>query len=223
LPPLLLLLTAVAGLIDAVTYLQLGRVFVANMTGNVVLLGFALAGAGGLSVGASLLALGAFLAGAMAGGRLGRRLGTQRRRLLATGTALEGALIGLALVVTLANAGHTGGAIRYVLLAPLALAMGLQAATARQVGVPDLTTVVLTMTLTGLAADSRLAGGTGAASARRLTAAAAMLGGALAGGYLALHAGVAPGLGLATGLLALIGVAGRVQRGAGEARQEEAR
>lgn len=47
LPPLLLALTAVTGLVDAVSILRLGRVFVANMTGNVVFTGFALTGARG--------------------------------------------------------------------------------------------------------------------------------------------------------------------------------
>jgi len=53
LPPLLLGLTLVTGLVDAFSYLVLGRVFVANMTGNVVFLGFAVAGASGFSVRAS--------------------------------------------------------------------------------------------------------------------------------------------------------------------------
>lgn len=57
LPPLLLLLTVVTGLVDAASYLKLGHVFVANMTGNVVFLGFAIAGASGLSIWASLVAL----------------------------------------------------------------------------------------------------------------------------------------------------------------------
>jgi hypothetical protein len=34
LPPLLLALTAVTGLVDAASYLKLGHVFVANMTGT---------------------------------------------------------------------------------------------------------------------------------------------------------------------------------------------
>jgi Protein of unknown function (DUF1275) len=73
LAPLLLVLTAVTGVVDAVSYLKLGHVFVANMTGNVVFVGFALAGAHGLSTSASLFALGAFLLGALAGGRFGAR------------------------------------------------------------------------------------------------------------------------------------------------------
>ena len=72
LAPMLVGLTILTGVVDAVSYLTLGHVFVANMTGNVVFVGFALAGASGLSAPASLAALGAFLVGAMLGGRLGR-------------------------------------------------------------------------------------------------------------------------------------------------------
>jgi uncharacterized membrane protein YoaK (UPF0700 family) len=53
LPLLFLALTFVTGVVDATTYLSLGHVFVANMTGNVVFLGFGIAGAGGISVRAS--------------------------------------------------------------------------------------------------------------------------------------------------------------------------
>src|ERR1700734_711634 len=74
-PPLVITLaalTVVSGFIDAVSFLGLGHVFTANMTGNVVLLGFAAAGAPGFSMGASLCALGFFVAGALVGGRLAR-------------------------------------------------------------------------------------------------------------------------------------------------------
>jgi len=64
----LTMLTVVSGLVDAVSYLGLGHVFTANMTGNVVLLGFAAAGAPGFSVAASLVSLGSFLVGAAAAG-----------------------------------------------------------------------------------------------------------------------------------------------------------
>src|ERR1700709_1932882 len=85
---ILLLLTAVTGVVDAVSYLALGRVIVANMTGNVVFLGFSLGGDKQLSLAASAVALAAFLLGAVAGGRLGVRLGAHRGRLLAAGTAI---------------------------------------------------------------------------------------------------------------------------------------
>src|SRR3954471_14297728 len=80
LPPLLLGLTLVTGLVDAFSYLLLGHVFVANMTGNVVFLGFSLAGASGFSATSSLLALAAFVAGAVLGGRLTRLLRGHRGR-----------------------------------------------------------------------------------------------------------------------------------------------
>src|SRR2546428_8442670 len=76
LPGALLVLTAATGLIDAVSYLALGHVFTANMTGNVVFLGFAVAGAPGLSIPRSAVSLGAFLAGAVAGGRPAGRPGS---------------------------------------------------------------------------------------------------------------------------------------------------
>src|SRR6201985_22274 len=70
----LLALTFTTGLVDAVSYLALGRVFTANMTGNVVLLGFGIAGSGGLPVVAPIVSLCAFLVGAGGGGVLVRRL-----------------------------------------------------------------------------------------------------------------------------------------------------
>src|SRR5260370_12222952 len=70
LPRLLLMLTIVTGLLDAVSYLNLGHVFVANMTGNVVFLGFAVAGASDVSLSASLPALIPLLARALPGARL---------------------------------------------------------------------------------------------------------------------------------------------------------
>src|ERR1700750_183955 len=78
LPALLVGLTLVTGLVDSFSYLLLGHVFVANMTGNVVFLGFALAGAPGFSIGASLVALAAFVCGALIGGRIASRLGDHR-------------------------------------------------------------------------------------------------------------------------------------------------
>src|SRR5258708_8597594 len=70
LPPLLVGLTLVTGLVDAFSYLELGRVFVANMTGNVVFLAFALGGAAGFVWWASVLGILTFIAGAFAGGRI---------------------------------------------------------------------------------------------------------------------------------------------------------
>lgn len=202
LPPLLVALTVVTGLVDAVSYVALGHVFVANMTGNVVFLGFAIAGAPGLSITASLTAMAAFLAGALAGGRLAVRIGEHRGRHLRTATACTIPPL-LAAIVVAAFAGEpVADASRYPLIVLLALAMGAQNATARRLAVPDLTTTVLTLTLTGVAADSRLAGGPGGHPGRRLIAVAAMFTGALVGALLLLQVDIVWPLVLAAVLLA---------------------
>jgi uncharacterized membrane protein YoaK (UPF0700 family) len=126
LPALLLVLTAVTGLVDAVSYFGPGKVFVANMTGNVVFLGFAVGGADGFSVSSSLAAVAAFMAGAFAGGAIGSRAGRHRARLLAIATGLQALLVGAALLLSMAAQHPEGSVLRYPLIALLALAMGLQ-------------------------------------------------------------------------------------------------
>jgi len=204
LPPLLLALTLVTGLVDATSYLKLGHVFVANMTGNVVFLGFAIAGAGAVSIWASLTAIGSFLVGGVAGGRIGARWSGDRGRHLTATTATELLLVAAALVVAAFSAHHIGTGSRYAVIVLLAVAMGVQNANARKLAVPDLTTTVLTMTLTGVAADSKLAGGPGSRLARRGLSVAAMLLGALIGGLLLLKVDNAAPLALATALLAAV-------------------
>src|SRR4051812_10681225 len=95
----MLVLTVLTGVVDAVSILSLGRVFVANMTGNVVFVGFALAGAPGFSLAASLSALGGFLVGAGTGGVAVDRLGSHRGRLVIAMAAAELALVLAALLL----------------------------------------------------------------------------------------------------------------------------
>ncbi|WP_441247740.1 YoaK family protein [Kitasatospora sp. McL0602] len=179
-------LTAVSGLVDAVSYLGLGHVFVANMTGNVVVIGFALAGAPGFSVLGSATSLGAFLFGATLAGRLvGKRDVARRGRRLRRALLLEVVLHGVAAAVVIA--GGTEGGARFAAIALVAVAMGLRNGTVRSFGVPDLTTTVLTLTLAGMAADSRPGGGTGLRQRRRILAVAAMVAGAAPGAFLVLH------------------------------------
>ena len=208
LPPLLVALTAVTGLVDAFSYLVLGHVFVANMTGNVVFLAFALAGVGGFSVLASLLALGCFALGALVTGRLGRSLAGRRELLLGVTAAIQAVIVAEAVTMTALAASPVQTGLRYALIAVLAAALGAQNATARKLAVPDLTTTVLTMTITGFAADSRLAGATGAHAARRLISIAAMLAGALVGAVLVLHAHIVYPLAIALVILAAVAVTG---------------
>src|SRR4051794_35186177 len=202
LPALMLVLTVLTGVVDAVSILSLGRVFVANMTGNVVFVGFALAGASGFSLSASLSALGGFLVGAAVGGLVVERRGQHRGRLVVAVTRAELALV-LAALLTAAIAGpRLDIAARDGIAALLALAMGAQNAAVRQLKVFDLTTTVLTMTLTGIAADFRQRDRF--AIVRRLLAVGAMLAGATAGALLVLQVSDVAALGLATGLLAVV-------------------
>jgi len=180
----LLVLTFTTGLVDAASYLGIGHVFTANMTGNIVFLGFGIAGAGGLPVLAPMVSLAAFLVGAGAGGVLASKLSAHHPRHVATALATETVLVGAAAVVSAAIDIRPNSVSGDVVIALLALAMGVRNTTVRKIGVPDLTTTVLTMTLTGLGDDSPLFGGTGKGSTRRIAAVVAMLTGAVAGALL---------------------------------------
>jgi uncharacterized membrane protein YoaK (UPF0700 family) len=210
LPPLLVAMTLVTGLVDAFSYLVLGHVFVANMTGNVVFLGFALAGAPGFSIWASGAALVAFWTGALVGGRVASRSGQQRDRLLTTAVSLQATLFAASVVLAALSANPIPAGYRYPLIVALAVGMGIQNATARKLAVPDLTTTVLTLTITGIAADSTIAGGKGSTSGRRSTSVAAMFVGALIGAVLVLHASLVLPLVVALVVLVGVGVTGRL-------------
>jgi uncharacterized membrane protein YoaK (UPF0700 family) len=205
--PLLLGMTVVSGAVDAVSILRLGHVFVANMTGNVVFLGFALARAPGFSVTASLVALGAFLVGAAVGGRV---LPSSDRTATVGRTALaEAVLAGAATVVALAM---SGTAAHYAMTVLLALALGAQNANVRRVAVPDLTTTVLTLTLTGLASDASTRSLRHPATRRRLGAVVGMLLGAIGGALLVLHTSTEATLGVVTAVLLGVAAATAIRR-----------
>jgi uncharacterized membrane protein YoaK (UPF0700 family) len=202
--PMLLLLTVVTGLVDAFSYLELGHVFVANMTGNVVFLAFALVGARGFSFAASALALATFVVGAMVSGRIVVHLGPRRGRILAATATVEVVVTTIAVVLawTLPHPGVGPG--RYALVALLAAGAGMQNGMARNLAVPDLNTTVLTQTIAGAAFDSRPAGGSSSRVGRRGLAAAAMFVGALLGAQTELHVARPVGLVLATVVLAVV-------------------
>jgi uncharacterized membrane protein YoaK (UPF0700 family) len=195
----LLLLTFSTGLVDAASYLGLGHVFAANMTGNVVLLGFGIAGAAGLPVVAPIVSLCGFLLGAGVGGRLAIRPAGSPQRRLATATIVEGGMLLAATVLSAVFHVRSGAFSGDAVIALLAMGMGTRNAVVRALGVPDLTTTVLTMTLTALAAESPPFGGSGRGTARRLSAVGAMLAGAFAGALLQ-KTSLALVLGVATAL-----------------------
>jgi uncharacterized membrane protein YoaK (UPF0700 family) len=181
---LMLLLTFGTGIVDAVGYLGLDRVFTGNMTGNVVILGMALVGADGLPVVGPLLALLGFMAGAAAGGRVLKRA----RPGWSTATTLLFGVVGLIMLalvgVLLVAEQDPPHAVALAVTTLVGGVMGVQAATARFLAVKDVTTVVVTSTLTGLAADSVLGSGRGGGSGRRAAAVALILAGAGVGAAL---------------------------------------
>ena len=212
LPPVLVALTVVTGLVDAVSYLTLGHVFVANMTGNVVILAFAIAGAPGFSIAASLAALVFFAAGSALGGLLGYRIGPRRDRLLKIALAMQLVLVAVGGVIatTVGNSLSIDGFARFAMIGVLAVAMGLQNAVVRKLAVPDLTTTVLTLTTTGIFADSTLVGGPGSKVGRRGVSVVAMFLGALAGALLLLY--VTVWVAVVPAVLILLGAAFTIHR-----------
>ena len=186
---LMMVLTFTTGIIDAVGYLGLDRVFTANMTGNVVILGMGLVGAEDLPVLGPTVALVCFMGGAALAGRVLRRAagpwtGLTTGLLVAVGVVC----LGLSVVLFVADASTPPPlAVSLPVTAVLGTAMGVQAATARFVAVRDVTTVVVTSTIIGLAADSRLGSGRAVAeggAGRRFLAVALILVGAAAGAAL---------------------------------------
>jgi uncharacterized membrane protein YoaK (UPF0700 family) len=167
--------TFATGLVDAASLLGPGRVFTANMTGNLVFLGFAAAGSGETSISMGLIALTAFLVGAVAGGwfALGSRVGR--------GLGVELVALGGAVAIAALLPRNAGAVLLTVGL--LAVAMGMRNALIRSLAVPDLTTTVLTLTLTALAADSSLAGGANPRWIRRVSAVASLVAGAVLGAW----------------------------------------
>lgn len=185
---MLVCMTIVTGLVDSFSFLRLGHVFVANATGNILFIGFALAHVPGFSISESLLSLGAFVIGAGIGGKISSKFESNRGKILGVSTSVQAVLLAGALVVSFVATVPVQSSYRTVFIALLAVAMGIQNAAARKIAVPDLTTTVLTLTITGLGADNVLVGGTGSRAGRRLVAIAAMLVGAVVGAILVLHA-----------------------------------
>ena len=187
----LLVLTFTTGIVDAVALLGIGPTFVANQTGNVVLLGFALAGASGFSIAVTGISLAAFLGGVTVGGRIGAGRGraASARGWLALALCIEIALLALAAVLSVGLDLDGVEWRRYLVVAMIAAAMGVRNAAVRDLAVKDLTTTtVVTMTMTGLLSDTEREGGMrGPNLTRRGGAVAAMLAGAVAGALLVIH------------------------------------
>jgi uncharacterized membrane protein YoaK (UPF0700 family) len=197
----LLLLTFATGLVDAVSVLVLGHVFVANMTGNVIFLGFWFVPHSGVDLTAAIVAFGGFLVGTVLGGRFARHLDFETRLWLTAALGME--VVTLLVLSILAGTGvldyHSN--TKLILIAGLALTFGSQNAAARQFGIQELSTTVLTSTIVGIGVDSRLAGGTGEREKLRYSVVLTMCGGAVVGATMTRFT-VAPIIALAAAVVA---------------------
>jgi uncharacterized membrane protein YoaK (UPF0700 family) len=197
----LLLLTFATGIVDAVSVLTLGHVFVANMTGNIIFLGFWFVPHSGIDLTAAVVAFVSFMAGTVLGGRLARHIDREVRLWLTTALGVE--VVVLAALSILAGTGvlNHHDNTKLILIAGLAVTFGSQNATARQFGIQELSTTVLTSTIVGIGFDSRLAGGTGQREKLRYSVVATMLAGAVAGATITRFT-VAPAIALAAVMVA---------------------
>jgi uncharacterized membrane protein YoaK (UPF0700 family) len=198
----LLLLTFATGIVDAVSVLALGHIFVANMTGNVIFLGFWFVPHSGIDLTAAIVAFVSFLAGTVLGGRFARHIDNEVRLWLTV--ALGAEVVVLLTLSILAGAGvlNYHDNTKLILTAGLAVTFGSQNATARLFGIQELSTTVLTSTIVGLGFDSRLAGGTGQREKLRYTVVVTMCAGAVAGATITRFT-VAPAIALAAAVVAV--------------------
>jgi uncharacterized membrane protein YoaK (UPF0700 family) len=177
----LLLLTFATGLADSISILVLGHVFVANMTGNVIFLGFWLAPRTSIDLTAVVVALPTFVCTTILSGRISRHFADRTRTWITSILATE-----ITLLVALAILAGTG-ILRYhnntklIMIGILAVTFGLQHSSARQFGIQELSTTVLTSTIVSLGLDSRLAGGSGARQTLRIGVVLTMCAGAFLG------------------------------------------
>lgn len=198
----LLLLTFATGLADAISVLVLGHVFVANMTGNVIFLGFWLAPRTNVDLTAVVVALPTFVITTIVSGRLTRHFGSRTRPWITIVLTLE--IVLLTVLSILAGA----GVLRYhdntklIIIGFLAVTFGMQHSSARQFGIAELSTTVLTATIVSLGMDSRLSGGTGAREKLRFTVVFTMCAGAFAGATISRFV-IAPVFGLIAVLVAV--------------------
>jgi hypothetical protein len=155
------------------------------------------------------VALGAFGIGALGGGRLGSAMSRRRGTLLAATAAVQVVFLAAGVVMAAPAGSPVPTGYRFGLIVALAISMGVQNATAWRLAVPDLTTMVLTLTIVGMGADSYVVGGGGSRAGRRLISVTAMLAGTLVGAALVVHVQIVYPLVIALVVVAIVAVTTR--------------
>ncbi len=201
---LLVILTLVAGIVDAVSILRLDYVFVANVTGNIIFIGLAFTGASGFTFLAPFFALTAFVCGAVVGGLLVKRPVPHRGKALRVAALVQLGDLLICTGIAAASGDRPSSAVRYLLLVLLGSGMGAKSSIVRSVNVPGLTTSVFTTTLTGLASDGPRGGWRQPQFRIRVVAAILLFAGALAGAVLVLQTSLWCPLALASAVLIVV-------------------
>jgi uncharacterized membrane protein YoaK (UPF0700 family) len=184
-------LTLSSGAIDAISFVALGKVFTAFMTGNIVFLGLGVADAGGPDVLRVLIALAAFAAGVYGATKIVNGSSDLGKWSPGVAFALAGTVAlqagFLALWVTVS--GRPGTESGDVLIGLMALAMGLQSGAVASLAVKGVFTTAATATLIFVMRDLAAPGDSDSAERARLTGVLlALFAGAAAGGLLLVHA-----------------------------------
>ncbi len=209
LPALLIALTVLAGVVDATSLIRLGHVFVSAMTGNLVFIGLAVAGVKGFSVATSLLALGGFALGALVGARACRAARSHRGLVLRNAVAVKTALAGAVTLSVIIAGENFGTGVRDAVVVMLATSMGCQLFAIRYIKVPDLSTTVLTLTITG-ALTERGRSWSDPMVMRRALAIVAFVVGAISGAVLVRYVAVAAALSLGFCIILGVGITAHV-------------
>lgn len=203
---LLVCLTFASGAVDVISFLGLGRVFTALMSGNLILLGLAAGSGAGPEALRSAVSLVVYASGVFMASKLVRDSTTPRVwpanltvALIWEAIAQAGLLAGW-----LGASGHPNQAFEVMLVGVSALAMGLQAGAVARLAVAGVTTTYVTGTLTGLIGGLALRSGTRRELVRRAVVLIALLAGAGCGALLLRGArSAAPALPLAMTLLVI--------------------
>ncbi|MBN2427167.1 MAG: DUF1275 domain-containing protein [Deltaproteobacteria bacterium] len=151
---MLLILTLAAGGMDSISYLGLGEVFTAMMTGNTVLFGLSVGQGEYLAALRGVVALAGFALGVAAGTVIVdcRPKNKDWPVTVTWALVLEVVLLVFFVLLWHLSGGERSGGLRYGMITVSAMAMGIQSAAARCLGVPGITTTYITGTLTTLMA-----------------------------------------------------------------------
>jgi uncharacterized membrane protein YoaK (UPF0700 family) len=210
--PIVLALNVATGAVEAICYAHLGHIFCAFITGTVILAGLH-AGSGGIDLlEPYIFPVAGFICGGIIGGRLVKnRSDTGRtfaRLIKIEAVILAAAAVGVALLPI--GVDTTG---RFLALALLSLAMGLQFSATKYLNVTDLTLAALTGVIHGLIQDSHIARGEPQRTGRRIGAIVAIAAGATVGAAIATWS-IAVSIGCAASVVAVSALAAAVSFGA---------